>query len=131
MSARSACVRCVFGQNDMKMKKTIPIFGIFVLVGSFLNVFPQQGIDYSKVDDEFLDSVFSIAEVNVVEVKNRQIIKAQTLEGVDLERLNSQSVADALRYFEFAPDGGEAWNRADDGLKGTQPDIGPGMVFWH
>lgn len=99
MSARIACGMCVFGQNDVKMKKATSIFGILVLVGSFLNAFPQQGIDYSKADDEFLDSVFSIAEVNVVEVKNRQIIKAQTLDGIDLERLNSQSVADALRYF--------------------------------
>ena len=72
MSARIACGMCVFGQNDVKMKKATSIFGILVLVGSFLNAFPQQGIDYSKADDEFLDSVFSIAEVNVVEVKNRQ-----------------------------------------------------------
>ena len=28
-------------------------------------------------------------------------------------------MTDALCYFEPAPDGGEAWNRADDGLNDT------------
>ena len=47
----------------------------------------------------FLDSVMSIQEVSVVGKKHAEIIKPQTLSGVQLSRLNSQTVADALRYF--------------------------------
>lgn len=49
--------------------------------------------------DVFLDSVMSIQEVSVVGKKHAEIIKPQTLSGVQLSRLNSQTVADALRYF--------------------------------
>lgn len=48
---------------------------------------------------EFADSVVSIGEVSVVGKKEHVIIKPQSLSGADLERLNSLSVADALRYF--------------------------------
>lgn len=47
----------------------------------------------------FLDSVMSIQEVSVVGKRHAEIIKPQTLSGVQLSRLNSQTVADALRYF--------------------------------
>ncbi len=50
-------------------------------------------------NEEFMDSIFSIKEVSVIETKNKEIIKPQSFSGADLERLNSQSVADALRYF--------------------------------
>lgn len=50
-------------------------------------------------DDVFLDSVMSIQEVSVIGNKRPEIIRPQTLGGADLQRLNSQSVADALRYF--------------------------------
>ncbi len=51
-------------------------------------------------DEVFLDSVLTIQEINVVANKHqKEIIKPQTLSGVELERLNSHSVADALRYF--------------------------------
>ena len=49
--------------------------------------------------EEFLDSIFSIQEVSIVEVKNKLIIKPQTLSGPQLHNLNSNTVADALRYF--------------------------------
>ena len=53
----------------------------------------------AHADDIFLDSIFQIKEVSVIEVKDKEIIKPQKLTGAELERLNSHSVADALRYF--------------------------------
>lgn len=47
----------------------------------------------------YLDSVFNMNEVVVTENRRREIVPSQTLEGDRLEKLNSQSVADALRYF--------------------------------
>lgn len=47
----------------------------------------------------YLDSVFNMNEVVVTENRRREIVPSQTLEGEQLEKLNSQSVADALRYF--------------------------------
>ena len=52
-----------------------------------------------NTDDLFLDTVLVVKGVDVVATKRQEIISAQTISGVDLERLNSQSVADALRYF--------------------------------
>lgn len=52
-----------------------------------------------EVSDAYLDSVFNMNEVVVTENRRREIVPSQTLEGDRLERLNSQSVADALRYF--------------------------------
>lgn len=52
-----------------------------------------------EVTDAYLDSVFSMNEVVVTENRRREIVPSQTLEGEQLEKLNSQSVADALRYF--------------------------------
>ena len=45
------------------------------------------------------DSVYMMDEVVVVETRNKAIIKPQSLSGAELERLNTLSVADALRYF--------------------------------
>lgn len=53
----------------------------------------------AHADDTFLDSIFEIKEVSVIQVKDKEIIKPQMLTGATLERLNSHSVADALRYF--------------------------------
>lgn len=49
--------------------------------------------------DMWLDSVFQVKEVIVVENRRKEIIPAQRLEAEQLQSLNSQSVADALRYF--------------------------------
>ena len=49
--------------------------------------------------EEFLDSIFEIKEVSVIQIKDKEIIKPHKLSGIELERMNSQSVADALRYF--------------------------------
>ena len=70
-----------------------------ILLLSLLCLFAPSVISAVEHDDEFMDSIFSIKEVSVVETAKREIIKPQTLSGRDLELLNSQSVADALRYF--------------------------------
>lgn len=57
---------------------------------------------FASADDfseEFLDSIFEIKEVSVIQIKDKEIIKPHKLSGIELERMNSQSVADALRYF--------------------------------
>jgi outer membrane cobalamin receptor len=46
-----------------------------------------------------LDSVQHIEEVKVVANRYKEIIPAQTLQGKELEQLNSYSVADAIRFF--------------------------------
>ncbi len=53
----------------------------------------------TEVDDAFLDSIFQVSEVVVMENRKKEIIPAQSLSGEALQNLNSQSVADALRYF--------------------------------
>lgn len=50
-------------------------------------------------EEAFLDSIVSIGEVTVTEKKINEIIPAQKLDGETLEKLNSYSVADAIRYF--------------------------------
>ena len=47
----------------------------------------------AHADDIFLDSIFQIKEVSVIEVKDKEIIKPQKLTGAELERHNSHSVA--------------------------------------
>ena len=65
-------------------------------------VFPQDAAVLPVPDaglEEFADSVVAIGEVSVVGKKAQEIIKPQSISGAELERLNSLSVADALRYF--------------------------------
>ena len=50
-------------------------------------------------DGAFMDSIVNIDEVTVVEKKIKEIIPSQRLDGETLEKLNSHSVADAIRYF--------------------------------
>lgn len=47
----------------------------------------------------YLDSIYEVQEVIVVENRKKEIIPAQSLSSEKLQNLNSQSVADALRYF--------------------------------
>lgn len=49
--------------------------------------------------DQWLDSVFQVKEVTVIANRRKEIIPSQRLDGEQLRNLNSQSVADALRYF--------------------------------
>ena len=54
----------------------------------------------AKAQNSQQDSVHTIKEVVITaRLTQREIVPAQSLEGAELQRLNSQSVADALRYF--------------------------------
>lgn len=52
----------------------------------------------SEVDAEMLDTL-SLSEITITESRRKEIIQSQRLDGKQLQSLNSQSVADALRYF--------------------------------
>ncbi len=52
----------------------------------------------SDIDAEMLDTL-SLSEVTITESRRKEIISSQRLDGKMLQSLNSQSVADALRYF--------------------------------
>lgn len=52
----------------------------------------------SEVDAELLDTL-SLSEITITESRRKEIIQSQRLDGKQLQSLNSQSVADALRYF--------------------------------
>ena len=67
---------------------------------SFCIVCILSCIDFNVyADGAFLDSIVNIDEVTVVEKKMKEIIPSQRLDGETLEKLNSHSVADAIRYF--------------------------------
>lgn len=53
----------------------------------------------TETDEVYLDSIFQVQEVIVTENRKKEIISPQSLSGEMLQTLNSQSVADALRYF--------------------------------
>ena len=46
-----------------------------------------------------LDSIQHLDEITVVAKSFREVIPSQKLSGKELQKLNSHSVADALRYF--------------------------------
>jgi vitamin B12 transporter len=46
-----------------------------------------------------IDSTHQLQQIEIYTFKNKQIITGQELKGSQLQRLNSQSVADAVRYF--------------------------------
>ena len=73
----------------MRAKRNI----LFLLVSFALTVFANDN------DDLYLDSIFQVQEVTVVENRKKEIIPAQSLNGEVLQNLNSQSVADAMRFF--------------------------------
>ena len=52
----------------------------------------------SEIDAEMLDTL-SLSEITITESRRKEVIRSQRLEGELLQSLNSQSVADALRYF--------------------------------
>lgn len=54
---------------------------------------------YALEDEiEMLDTL-SLSEITITESRRKEIIQSQCLDGAQLQSLNSQSVADALRYF--------------------------------
>ncbi|MCS3867902.1 outer membrane cobalamin receptor [Chryseobacterium ginsenosidimutans] len=65
------------------------VFTVFVLTATL--IFSQSRKDTIKEQ--------TIVTVNVKKKNFKEILPAQVLSGEELERLNSQSVADALRYF--------------------------------
>ncbi len=52
----------------------------------------------SEIDTEMLDTL-SLSEITITESRRKEVIRSQRLDGELLQSLNSQSVADALRYF--------------------------------
>lgn len=52
----------------------------------------------SEIDAEMLDTL-SLSEITITESRHKEVIRSQRLDGKQLQSLNSQSVADALRYF--------------------------------
>ena len=54
---------------------------------------------YALEDEiEMLDTL-SLSEITITESRRKEVIQSQRLDGAQLQSLNSQSVADALRYF--------------------------------
>jgi len=53
----------------------------------------------TAADVEEIDTTLMLRSVTVTARRANEVIPAQTLQGEELHRLNSQSVADALRYF--------------------------------
>jgi outer membrane cobalamin receptor len=60
-----------------------------------VSIFPSFASD---IDAEMLDTL-SLSEITITESRRKEIISSQRLDGEMLQSLNSQSVADALRYF--------------------------------
>lgn len=87
------------------MKRIYRLIVSVCLLGCGLVTFAQTSGDTTSVHrkDVPLDSVQVIKEAVIVgvpaEYKYREVIPAQTLKEEDLQRLNSFSVADAIRYF--------------------------------
>ncbi len=71
----------------MFLARTCIVVLLIALCGNFL---PAQSR---------LDSIQFLDEVEIVARRFTEVIPAQKLKGVELERLNSFSVADAIRYF--------------------------------
>lgn len=72
------------------MKQKLHILLMFVA-----SAFPSYA---TESEAEMLDTL-SLSEVTITESRRKEIIQSQRLDGVQLQSLNSQSVADALRYF--------------------------------
>lgn len=72
------------------MKQRLHIL-LFVIV----SIFPSFA---SEIGTEMSDTL-SLSEITITESRRKEIIQSQRLDGKTLQSLNSQSVADALRYF--------------------------------
>ncbi|MCS3531051.1 TonB-dependent siderophore receptor [Chryseobacterium sp. JUb7] len=64
------------------------VFAVFVLTATLI---------FSQTKKDTVEQ--SIVSVNIRKKNIKEILPAQVLSGAELERLNSQNVADALRYF--------------------------------
>lgn len=68
---------------------------LYILLLVTVSIFPSFASD---IDAEMLDTL-SLSEITITESRRKEIISSQRLDGEMLQSLNSQSVADALRYF--------------------------------
>lgn len=78
----------------------MPLLRIYCTV--FLFLFYVAAFSQNLTDSIFYyktDSVQHIEEVEITANRYKEVIPAQTLKGVELEKLNSFSVTDAIRYF--------------------------------
>ena len=102
-TASPAGTRAAAGQKFMKRIYRLIVSACFLGCGSV--AFAQTSVDTTSVlrKDMPLDSVQVIKEAVIVgapaEHRYREVIPAQTLKEEELQRLNSFSVADAIRYF--------------------------------
>ena len=68
---------------------------LYILLLTMGSILPSFASD---IDAEMLDTL-SLSEITITESRRKEIISSQRLDGEMLQSLNSQSVADALRYF--------------------------------
>ena len=68
---------------------------LYILLFVTVSIFPSFASD---IDAEMLDTL-SLSEITITESRRKEVIRSQRLDGEMLQSLNSQSVADALRYF--------------------------------
>ena len=68
---------------------------LYILLLVTVSIFPSFASD---IDAEMLDTL-SLSEITITESRRKEVIRSQRLDGEMLQSLNSQSVADALRYF--------------------------------
>ncbi|MGS4346320.1 TonB-dependent receptor [Myroides odoratus] len=61
--------------------------------------FSGASLSYGQHAQQLQDTLTTLNEVRIVKTISRDLIVPQTLEGAELQRLNSVDVADALRYF--------------------------------
>lgn len=79
------------------MKRNLLFIHLFAF--SLFNVNAQTESPTDSIADA-MDKIYNLEEVSVTAARlNKEIIKPQRLEGKLLERLNSLSVADAIRFF--------------------------------
>ena len=80
------------------MTYKIPKYSILFLLLIFVSSMQAQQISEAEADS--IARQFDLDEVTVsARYKEKDIIKPQRLEGKELEKLNSLSVADAIRFF--------------------------------
>ena len=68
---------------------------LYILLLVTVSILPSFASD---IDAEMLDTL-SLSEITITESRRKEVIRSQRLDGEMLQSLNSQSVADALRYF--------------------------------
>jgi outer membrane cobalamin receptor len=86
---------------NVELKQLFMLLVRTYCIGIFL-FFYAVAFSQNKADSTYrykTDSVLHLEEVVVTATRYKEVIPAQTLKGKELEKLNSFSVADAIRYF--------------------------------